>query len=98
MAIDVPTLLDATALKEEYPTFNSIAYCETVKIELDMEVLLRNNGEDFRVKVEEINGDQMVGKVLRECFYFDQPFGFLDMINFERRNVIDVDINYGLIF
>jgi hypothetical protein len=98
MAIDVPTLVDVTQLKEEYPDFNSIAYCETIKIELDYEVKLRNNGEDFRVKVEEINGDQMVGKVLREHFYFDQPFEFLDWINFERRNVIDVYINYGLIF
>ena len=98
MAIDVPTLLDVPELQEDYPDFKAIAQCETVKIELDMEVLLRNNGEDFRVKVEEINGDQMVGKVLREYFYSDQPFEFLDMINFERRNVIDVYVNYGLIF
>ena len=98
MAIDVPTLLDVPELQEDYPDFKAIAQCETVKIELDMEVLLRNNGEDFRVKVEEINGDQMVGKVLREHFYSDQPFEFLDMINFERRNVIDVYVNYGLIF
>ncbi len=97
MAIDVPTLLDATELKEDYPNFKKIAMCETIKIELDMEVLLRNNGEDFRVKVEEINGDQMVGKVLREHFYFYQPFEYLDWINFERRNVIDVYVNYGLI-
>jgi len=98
MAIDVPTLLDVTKLKEDYPDFKSIKYCETVKIELDYEVKLRNNGEDFRVKVEEINGNQMIGKVLRETFSFDQPFTFLDEINFERRNVIDVYINYGLMF
>ena len=98
MAIDVPTLLDVTKLQEDYPDFKAIAQCETVKIKLDMEVLLRNNGEDFRVKVEEINGDQMVGKVLREYFHSDQPFEYLDEINFERRNVIDVYINYGLIF
>ena len=98
MAIDVSTLLDVTELKEDYPDFNSLAYCETIKIELDYEVKLRSNGEDFRVKVEEINGDQLVGKVLREHFFFDQPFQFLDEINFERRNVIDVYINYGLMF
>ena len=98
MAIDVSTLLDVTELKEYYPDFNSLAYCETIKIELDYEVKLRSNGEDFRVKVEEINGDQLVGKVLREHFFFDQPFQFLDEINFERRNVIDVYINYGLMF
>lgn len=95
MAIDVPTLLDVNEFKGNYPHFNAIKYCETVKIKLDYEVKLRNNGEDFRVKVEEINGDQMVGKVLREHFDFDQPFQFLDMINFERKNVIDVYVNYG---
>jgi len=98
MAIDVPTLLDVPEMQEQYPDFKAVSECETAKIELDMEVLLRNNGEDFRVKVEEINGDQMVGKVLREEFYFDQPFQFLDMINFERRNVIDIYVNYGLMF
>lgn len=98
MAIDVPTLLDAVKLKEKYPIFNTITYCQSIKIEVDMEVTLRNNGEDFRVKVEEINGDQMVGKVLTESFCLDQPFEFLDMINFERRNVIDIHVNYGLMF
>ena len=98
MAIDVPTLLDVTELKEDFPDFNAIQYCQTAKIELDYEVKLRNNGEDFRVKVEEINGDQMVGKVLREHFSFEQPFAFLDEINFERRNVIDIYVNYGLMF
>jgi hypothetical protein len=97
-SIDVKTLVDVTELKEDYPDFRSIALCETTKIELDMEVLLQSNGEYFRVKVEEIDGDQMVGKVLRENFDFNQPFEFLDWINFERRNVIDIYINYGLIF
>jgi len=98
MAIDVPTLLNVVVMKEMNPDFKAIDYCETAKIELDYEVKLRNNGEDFRVKVEEINGNQMIGKVLRETFSFDQPFTFLDEINFERRNVIDVYINYGLMF
>jgi len=98
MAIDVPTLLNVVAMKEMNPDFKAIDYCETAKIELDYEVLLRNHGEDFRVKVEEINGDQMVGKVLRDHFDFNQPFQFLDEINFERKNVIDVYINYGIMF
>jgi len=96
--INVTTLLDVDELKERYPDFKSVSECDTLKIELDMEVLLRSNGEDFRVKVEEIDGDELVGKVLRENFSFDQPFNYLDMIKFERRNVIDIYVNYGLIF
>ena len=95
--INVPTLLDVDKLKENYANFKSVSECDILKIELDMEVLLRNNGEDFRVKVEEINGDELVGKVLRENFSFDQPFNYLDMIKFERKNVIDIYVNYGLI-
>ena len=96
--INVTTLLDVVELKETYSNFRSVSECDTLKIELDMEVLLRSNGEDFRVKVEEIDGDEIVGKVLRENFSFDQPFQFLDLIKFERRNVIDIYVNYGLIF
>lgn len=96
--IDVQTLLDVYKLKENYPEFKSVSECDTSKIELDMEVLLRNNGEDFIVKVEEINGDELLGKVLRETFSFDQPFNYLDIIKFKRRNVIDIYVNYGLIF
>ena len=95
--IDVTTLLDVNELKENYPNFRSVSECDILKIELDMEVLLRSNGEDFTVKVEEINEDELIGKVLREDFTFNQPFKFLDLIKFKRKNVIDIYVNYGLI-
>lgn len=96
MIIDATTLLDVTALQEDYPDFVSVNDCDRDKIGLDMEVLLRSNGEDFRAKVEEINGDEIVGKVLREEFYFPQPFEFLDLIRFEKKNVIDIYVINGV--
>lgn len=99
MATIIPTtLVDVPELQELYPDFKSVSDCDREKIQPDMEVKLRSNGEDFIVKVEEVNGDYIIGKVLKETFYFDQPFEYLDMIQFEKKNVIDITVIYGVYF
>ncbi len=94
--IDTTSLLDVPVLQEEYPNFVAVTNCDRTKLGLDMEVLLRSNGEDFRAKVEEINGEEVVAKVLREEFFFPQPFGFLDWIRFEKKNIIDIYVIDGV--
>jgi hypothetical protein len=63
-----------------------------------MEVRVRSNSEDIRVKVEEVNGDEIIGMVLTETFYFDQQFDYLDLIQFEKKNVIDIYIINGVYY
>ena len=99
MAVIVPTtLLDVPALQETCLQFRSVNDCQREKIQPEMEVLLRSNGEDFYVKVEEVHEDYLIGKVLRNDFYFQQPFDYLDLIQFKRKNVIDIKVIYGVYY
>ena len=94
--IDVKTLLDVPDLQESFPGFVAVTDCDREKIFPEMEVSVRSNGETFKVKIEEVNDQELVGKVLQSEFYFDQPFGFLDFIRFEKKNVIDIFTIYGV--
>lgn len=96
--IDVTTLVDIPKLQEDWPDFKAVTDCDREKIRPEMEVRIRSNSEDIRVKVEEVNGDEIVGKVLTEIFYFDQQFEYLDMIRFEKKNVIDIYIINGVYY
>jgi len=96
--IDTTSLLDVQVLQEEYPDFVAVTDCDRTKLGLDMEVLLRSNGEDFRAKVEEIDGEVVVAKVLRNDFDFPQPFGFLDWIRFEKKNIINIYVIDGVLY
>lgn len=96
--IDATALLDVPLLQENYPDFVAVTNCDREKITPGMEVKLRSNGEDFRAKVEEVSGQEIIGKVLREDFEFSQPFGFLDYIRFEKKNVIDIFTIYGVYY
>lgn len=95
MAIDItPITADIPKLQNEWPSFKAINDCDREKIDLDMEVKIRVKGQDIRVKVEAMNGIIIIGKVLTKTFYFDMPFGEGDMVQFEKKNVIDIfDIN-----
>jgi hypothetical protein len=92
------TLLDVPELQEEYPDFKAVTDCDKQKIGPDMEVTLRSNGEDFIVKVDEVTDTYLTGKVLTETFYFTQPFEYLDFIQFERKNVIDINPLPGIYY
>lgn len=96
--IDATNLLDVPALQEDYPDFKAVSDCDREKLGLEMEVLLRSNGEDFIAKVEEINDQIVVGKVLKEVFYRAQPFGFMDFIRFEKKNIIDIYVINGVYY
>jgi hypothetical protein len=95
MAIDItPITADIPKLQSDWPKFKAINNCDREKIELDMEVKIRVKGQDIRVKVEAINDTLIIGKVLTKTFYFDMPFVEGDMVQFEKKNVIDIfDIN-----
>lgn len=94
MAIIVNDFLDPESLKEKYPTFITVDDCQRENLEVGMEVKLRRNGENFRVRIDEIQGDVLTGKVLSGTFYFSQPFVVEDIIQFKRSNVINIyDIN-----
>jgi hypothetical protein len=98
--IIVNDLLDVPALQEEWPEFKSVNDCTRAKIVPDMEVLVRRSGEDFRIKIEEVSGEILIGKVLTEEFYFPQPFQNGDWIQFEKKNVINIyDIDrWGVLY
>lgn len=90
--LDVPELQKTT----DYP---SVSDDDRAKIIPDMEVRLRR-GEYIRVKIEEVNGQILVGKVLTQTLNLDQPFEYLDWIQFEKKNVIDIyDIDrWGVLY
>jgi hypothetical protein len=94
-AIDItPIAADVPKLQKNWPTFKAVNDCDRDKIELDMEVSIRVKGETIRVKIEAMNDSLLIGKVLTKKFYFVQPFIEGDMIQFEKKNVIDIfDIN-----
>ncbi|MFW9871489.1 MAG: hypothetical protein ACFFG0_00095 [Candidatus Thorarchaeota archaeon] len=87
-------LLDVPAFQESWPDFKAVDDYDRDKIEVDMEVRLRRAGEYFKVKITGINGENLVGIVLTEQFYFTHPFKTGDYIKFQKKNVIDIyDIN-----
>ena len=90
MPIIVNDLLDPGALKDIYPLFNTIDVRETKKLEVGMEVKIRRMGENFRVRVDEIDGDTLIGKIIGGTFYFKQPFQKGDIIQFKKLNVINI--------
>lgn len=98
--IIVNDLLDIPSFQVGWPYFKSVDNCTREKIIPDMEVLVRRAGEDFRVKIEEVNEKILIGKVLTEKFYFDQPFQAGDWIQFEKKNVINIyDIDrWGVLY
>lgn len=98
--IIINDLLDVPSLQVDWPDFRTVDNCAREKIIPDMEVLVRRVGEYFRVKIEEVNGEILIGRVLTEKFYFDQPFQAGDWIQFEKKNVINIyDINrWGVLY
>lgn len=90
MTIIVNDLLNPHQLKDIYPVFNTIDLSETKKLEVGMEVKVRRMGENFRIRVDEIDGDTLTGKVIGGSFYFPQPFQKNDMIQFDKLNVINI--------
>jgi len=91
-------LLDVPKLQEIYPNFKAVSDCDREKIEPEMQVIIRSNQEDILVKVEEVTDDYLVGKVLNDHLYFSQPFGYLDFIQFERKNVINIIVINGELY
>jgi len=87
--IVVNDFLDVPELQESNSEFKAVADWMRAKIIPDMEVRLRR-GEYIRVKIEEVNGEILIGKVLTETINLEQPFGYLDWIQFEKKNVVDI--------
>jgi len=88
-----PLLWDAQSYRKDHPD------CEPRVIDpvhLDylgilMEVRIRSNGEYFKVRIDEIEGDKIIGKVITEVYpLMSQPFKQYDEIEFRKENVIDV--------
>lgn len=96
--IVVNDFLDVPALQET-TEYHSVSDEDRAKIVPDMEVRLRR-GEYIRVKIEEVDGQILIGKVLTETLNLDQPFEYLDWIQFEKKNVIDIyDIDrWGVLY
>ena len=96
--IIVNDFLDVPALQET-TDYNSVSDEQRDMIVPDMEVRVRR-GEYIRIKIEEVNGDILIGKVITEHLNLDQPFGHLDWVQFEKKNVIDIyDIDrWGVLY
>lgn len=96
--IVVDDFLDVPELQSRDPEFKAVSDDDRDKIYPDMEVLVRR-GENVRVRVDDISGDLIVGTVLTTSTW-PQPFEQYDMIQFEKKNVIDIyDINrWGVLY
>lgn len=83
--------LDIPEFLKEWPNFNSINDCSRIKFQIGMEVDIRHNQEDFRVRIDELPDDTtIIGPVLTKVIFFDQPFNSMDVVQFERKNVFNV--------
>ena len=90
--LDVPQLQKTTI-------YISVSNEDREKIIPDMEVRLRR-GEYIRVKIEKVEDNILIGKVLTQNLNLNQPFKYLDWIQFDKKNVIDIyDIDrWGVIY
>lgn len=90
--LDVPEL-------QKINEYKSVSDAQRELIKPDMEVRLRR-GEYIRVKIEEVNDQILIGKVLTEGLYLEHPFKYLDWIQFYKKNVIDIyDIDrWGVLY
>ena len=89
--LDVPTLQETT-------DYHSVSDEDRAKIIPDMEVRVRR-GEYIRIKIEEVNDQILIGKVITELAS-PQPFKYLDWVQFYKKNVIDIyDIDrWGVLY
>jgi len=90
--LDVPELQKTTEYK-------SVTDEQRGLIIPDMEVRVRR-GEYIRIKIEEVNDQMLIGKIITTEFSLEHPFKFLDWVQFEKKNVIDIyDINrWGVLY
>jgi len=90
--LDVPELQETTDYK-------AVTDDQRELIIPDMEVRVRR-GEYIRIKIEEVNDQILVGKVITESFNLSQPFVHLDWVQFYKKNVIDIyDIDrWGVLY
>jgi len=95
--IIVNDFLDVPALQET-TVYHSVSDDDRAKIIPDMEVRVRR-GEYVRIKIEEVNDQVLIGKVLTQPVS-NQPFEYLDWVQFYKKNVIDIyDIDrWGVIY
>jgi len=85
--VDIPEFI------KEWPEFRTLNDCSRLKFQIGMEVAIRHNQEDFRIRIDELPDDTtIIGPVLTpsQYTYFKQPFTTLDVVQFERKNVFDV--------
>ena len=98
MPIIINDFLDVPALQET-TEYKSVTDEQRALIIPDMEVRVRR-GEYIRIKIEEVNEQVLIGKIITTSFSLEQPFKFLDYVQFEKKNLIDIyDINrWGVLY
>jgi len=96
--IIVNDFLDVLQLQENDPEYKSVSDNDRSKIIPDMEVLVRR-GQYVRIRVDDVNGETIIGKVLTSSTW-PQPFEQFDYVQFEKKNVIDIyDIDrWGVLY
>ena len=96
--IVVNDFLDVSQLQANDSEYKSVSDMDRSKIIPDMEVLVRR-GQYVRLKVEEVNDEIIIGKVLTTSTW-PQPFEQYDYVQFEKKNVIDIyDIDrWGVLY
>lgn len=96
--IIVNDFLDVNALQKKQK-YDSVSDNQRDLIIPDMEVRVRR-GEYIRIKIEEVNGVILIGKVLIQDLNWEHPFDCLDYVQFYKKNVIDIyDIDrWGVLY
>lgn len=96
--IIVNDFLDVPAL-QEITVYHSVSDDDRAKIIPDMEVKVRRDAY-IRIKIEEVNDQILIGKVVTTTINSDQPFKYLDWVQFYKKNVIDIyDIDrWGVLY
>lgn len=90
----ISDFLDVDSFLQVNPDYKAISRSELDKLEVGMEVRVQHNGEYLRIRIDEIDGNNLTGTVVTKLFYQHHSFVYLDQISFEKKNIIDIyDIN-----
>jgi uncharacterized protein (DUF736 family) len=87
--IKTVSLVNAQEFQKQYPHIKLPQSNQIDGIGPEDQVRLRRAGEEFWVKVDEVNGCDYVGIIIDDPI-FSQPFSKGDKINFKQINVFDI--------
>jgi len=88
-----PSLWNAQEYRKEHPDSGPRIIDPVLLPNLQelMEVKIRSNGEYFKVRVDQLDDNKIIGTVVTEVYpEMPQPFKQYDVIEFYTENIVDI--------